>query len=146
MKPIRNKKVLFEYEILDTIVCGTSLLGWEVKSLRAGNANLKSAWVSIKEGEAWMMNCQIVAYSHSQEIMDQARPRKLLLKRREIDKLERQLREQGRTLAVTAMFDKEGKIKTEIALVRGKKQYEKRATIKAREADRRAKSAMKNYR
>lgn len=145
MAQIRNKKAFFDYEILDRVIAGISLLGPEVKSLRAARGSLVGAFISIRDGEAFIKNFHIPKWEFSQESIDPLRDRKLLLKKREILRLQKKLDEQGFTVVPLSVFFKNGYAKAEIALGKGKKQYDKRATIKKRDEDRRIAGKLKKY-
>ena len=121
------------------------LTGTEVKSLRDGKANLKDSYVIIKDAEAFLLNCHISPYSHG-NIMnhDPVRTRKLLLHRKEITRLQGLAAQKGYSLVPLKIYFKESRAKVEIGLVKGKRQYEKRETIKKKEADREIARAMKN--
>lgn len=139
-----NKKAFHDYHVLDKVEAGLQLTGTEVKSLRDGAANLKDAYVTFKNGEAFLFGAHISPYSHgNRENHDPDRTRKLLLHRREIDKLEVQVTEKGLTVVPLRLYFKGGRVKAEIGVVRGKKLYDKRETEKTREADREAAAAMK---
>lgn len=139
-----NKKALHDYFVVQKLEAGIALTGTEVKSLRAGAANLKDSYVLFKDGEAFLFGAHISPYSHGNiENHDPERTRKLLLHRREIEKLHTQVAEKGLTVVPLRLYFKGGKVKTEIAVVRGKKQYDKRETERTREADREAAMAMK---
>jgi SsrA-binding protein len=139
-----NKKALHDYFILQKFEAGLMLTGTEVKSLRDGKANLKDAYVIFKNDEAFLFGAHISPYSHGNlENHEPERTRKLLLHRREIDKLRVQTTEKGMSVVPLRLYFKGSRVKTEIAIVRGKKQYDKRETEKKREADREAASAMK---
>lgn len=142
---IENRRALFEYEVMDTFTAGLMLEGWEVKSLRAGHANLKSAWITIRNSEAWLENCSISPWRFSQEIQPAERSRKLLLHKKEIEKIERKLKEKGHTVIPLKIYDLRGKLKCEIALGKGRKKYEKRQVLKNRATERTARQAMKQF-
>lgn len=132
-----NKKAYHDYTILETYEAGISLVGTEVKSLREGQANLKESYVLVKEGEAVLLNCHISPYSHGNiNNHDPLRTRKLLLHKKEIEKLFGRIREAGLTVVPLKIYFSKGKAKLEIGLAKGKRQYEKRETIKKKEADR----------
>ena len=140
-----NKKALHDYFVLQKLEAGLALTGTEVKSLRDGKANLKDSYVIVKNDEAFLLGLHISPYTHgNRENHDPERTRKLLLHRREIDKLHVQLVEKGLTIVPLRLYFKGGRVKAEIAVVRGKKLYDKRATEKGRELDREAASAMKD--
>ena len=134
----RNKKAFHDYQIIDRYEAGIELLGSEVKSLREGKANLKESFVIVREGEAFLMGMHIAPYSHTGfEGPDPLRKRRLLLHKREIRKLYSSTAEKGCTIVPLELyFDKKGKAKTVIALVKGKRQYDKRDVIKARDMQR----------
>ena len=133
-----NKKARFDYFIEDTFEAGLALQGWEVKSLREGRVQLKESYVIIQNNEAWLLGAHISplasASTHIQP--DPTRTRKLLLHRRELDKLIGAIDRQGYTVVPTAMYWKKGKAKLEIGLAKGKKQHDKRASLKARDWER----------
>lgn len=134
----RNKKAFHDYHIIDRFEAGIELVGSEVKSLREGKANLKESYVNIRDGEAFLTGMHIAPYSHTGfEGHDPLRIRRLLLHKREIKKLYSHTAEKGQTIVPLELyFDKRGKAKTEIALVKGKRQYDKRESIKARDIKR----------
>lgn len=139
-----NKKAFHDYFVLDKVEAGLALTGTEVKSLRDGNANLKDSYVIFKNGEAFLFGAHISPYSHGNlENHDPERTRKLLLHRREIDRLTTQVTEKGLSVVPLRLYFKYGRVKAEIAVVRGKKLYDKRETEKTKEADREAAAAMK---
>ena len=139
-----NKKAFHDYFILQKAEAGVSLTGTEVKSLRDGKANIKDSYVIFKDGEAFLFNAHISPYSHGNLQNHEAeRSRKLLLHRREIEKLREQVVEKGLTVVPLRLYFKGGKVKVEIAVVRGKKLYDKRETEKRREADRETAAAKK---
>lgn len=130
-----NKKARHDYFIEDRYEAGLVLEGWEVKSLRAGRANLTESYVIVKDGEAWLLGATITALptasTHIQP--DPTRTRKLLLHREELDKLIGAVERKGYTLVALSLFWKKGRAKIDIGLARGKKQHDKRATEKERE-------------
>jgi len=139
-----NRKAYHDYFVLQKLEAGIALTGTEVKSLRDGKANLKDSYVNFQHGEAYLFGAHISPYSHgNRENHDPERPRKLLLHRREIDKLLGQVVEKGLTIVPLRLYFKKGKVKTEIAVVRGKKLFDKREAEKRRELDREAAAAMK---
>lgn len=141
----QNKKAYADYFIDETIEAGIVLTGTEVKSLRQGKANLKDSYVIIKDGEAWLLNCHISPYSHGNIFNhDPLRTRKLLLHRREIERLRGKIQQQGYTLIPLKLYFKGPYVKVEIALARGRKKYEKRDIIKKKEAQREIERALKN--
>ena len=133
-----NKKAFHDYTIESTIEAGIMLTGPEVKSLRAGRANLRDGYGAIEKEEVWLHNVHISPYSHATHIpADPLRTRKLLLNRREIKKLAGKVVEKGFALIpLKIYFIANGKVKIELALARGKKQYDKRADLKKKQSDR----------
>ncbi len=132
-----NRKAKFNYQLMETLEAGLSLLGSEIKSARTGNAQLRDAFVEPINNELWLQNAHIAPYkmSHSQN-HDPMRPRKLLLHRREINKLIIKTREAGLTIIPTKMYLRHGRAKIEIAVARGKRKYDKRQSIAEREMKR----------
>jgi SsrA-binding protein len=142
-----NKKALHEYFVVQKLESGLVLTGTEVKALRDGRANLKDAYVIFKDGEAYLFGLHISPYSHGNiQNHDPERTRKLLLHRRELEKLHTQTAEKGLTVVPLRLYFKGARVKAEIAVVRGKKQYDKRDTERTRELDREAAAAMKERR
>jgi SsrA-binding protein len=132
-----NRKASFEYHLSDKFEAGISLKGSEIKSIRAGQVSLKEAYVQISDGEAWLHNAHIAPYdAASKQNHEPRRPRKLLLHRRELDRLAGKVREKGFTIIPTRMYLSKGRAKLEIALARGKRKYDKRKVIAEREARR----------
>jgi SsrA-binding protein len=133
-----NKKAFHDYTIESTIEAGIMLTGPEVKSLRAGRANLRDGYGAIEKNEVWLHNVHISPYFHATNIpADPLRTRKLLLNRREIKKLAGKVVEKGFALIpLKIYFIANGKVKIELALARGKKQYDKRADLKKKQSDR----------
>ena len=139
-----NKKALHDYFVLQKLEAGIELTGTEVKSLRDGKANLKDSYVLIERGEAYLQGAHISPYSHGNlQNHDPERRRRLLLHKREIEKLHEQIQEKGLTVVPLRLYFKSGRVKIEIAVVRGKKLYDKRETEKRREQEREAAAAMK---
>jgi SsrA-binding protein len=143
-----NKKAFFNYEILEKLEAGISLLGSEVKSIREGRVSLKESFADIKEGEVYLLNCHISPYEAANRFNhDPLRPRKLLLHRQEIKRLTGKIKEKGLTLIPTRIYlNDKGKVKVEIALARGKRAYEKKEAIKARDLERELRAEMKRWR
>lgn len=132
-----NRKARFNYEILDTYEAGIALLGSEVKSLRAAQVQLKDSFASIRDGEVWLENAHISPYSFADMGgHDPERPRKLLLHRREIDRLFGRIREEGLTLVPLQIYFADGKAKVEIGLAKGKRAHDKRRAIVDRQQKR----------
>jgi SsrA-binding protein len=126
---LNNRQAYHEYHINDKYEAGAALVGTEVKSIMAGRIQLKESFVQIKDGEVWLLNAHISHYSHGNiNNHDPVRPRKLLLHRREIEKLEKETTQKGMTLVVTSIYWKNGRIKFEVGVAKGKKLYDKRET------------------
>jgi len=139
-----NKKAYHDYFIVQKFEAGIVLTGTEMKSLRAGRANLKDAYVLLKNEEAYLFGAHISPYSHGNlQNHDPERTRKLLLHRKELSKLYSETAEKGLTVVPLRLYFKGSRVKAEIAVVRGKKQYDKRDTARTRELDREAAQAMK---
>ncbi len=139
-----NRRARHDYEILDTVEAGIALLGPEVKSLRDGKANLSDAYASVRRGEIFLHNCHISPYAPATRANpDPRRERKLLLHRSEIAKLDSRVRERGLTLVPLALYFKDGRAKVELALARGKAQYDKRQALRRKEDDREARRALR---
>lgn len=142
-----NRKAYHDYFIEETHEAGISLLGTEVKSLREGKANLKDSYAVIKGNEVFLLNCHISPYSHGNiQNHDPLRTRKLLLHRKEIDRLWGKLYEKGFTLVPLKIYFKKGKAKVEIGLAKGKRKYEKRESIKEKEAKREIERHLRKHR
>ncbi|GAA2726320.1 MULTISPECIES: SsrA-binding protein SmpB [Streptomyces] len=147
----QNKKARHDYHLLTTYECGLVLTGTEVKSLRQGRASLVDGFVHIDGGEAWLHNVHVPEYSQGTWTNHSARrKRKLLLHRAEIDKLASKADETGHTIVPLSLYFKDGRAKVEIALAKGKKEYDKRQTLREkqdrREADRAIASARRRQR
>ncbi|WP_225071885.1 SsrA-binding protein SmpB [Desulfuromonas sp. CSMB_57] len=142
---VNNKKAFHDYFIDEVFEAGMVLLGTEVKSLRLGKANLKDAFCRIKDGEVFVNNLHISPYEFgNRENHDPTRVRKLLLNRAEIDKMTRKVEERGFSLIPTKLYFKEGRVKMEIGLARGKKLHDKRETLKGKEAEREMARALRD--
>lgn len=135
---IKNKRAYFEYEILDKLIAGIVLTGTEIKSVREGKVSLAEAYCLFVKDELWIKNMHIAEYSSGGRYNhDMKRTRKLLLNRKELNKLHTKVKERGFTIVPLQMFLTErGLAKVEIGLVRGKKQYDKRASIKEKDQKR----------
>lgn len=140
-----NKTVSHDYLILETFEAGLALVGSEVKSVRDGRISLKESFAEVRDGEVFLVKCHISPYEAANIFNhDPLRERKLLLHRREIRRLTGKTQERGLTLVPTkVLINDRGKIKLELALVRGKRQYEKREAIKKRDADREIRAEIK---
>lgn len=145
-KRITNRRARHDYELGDSLVVGLELTGAEAKSLRMGHGHLRGAYVTVKDGELYLINATIAGSSGINiEESDQTRARKLLAKRREIKALIA-AKQQGRTIVPLEMLTHGRYIKLRLAAGKGRKQYDKRQTIKRREDDRRAQAALKAHR
>jgi SsrA-binding protein len=144
---VTNRAALHEYHVLDRYEAGVALVGTEVKSVRAGQIQLKDSYVAVRDGEAWLMNAHISPYSFGNRLNHEpVRTRKLLLHRREIERLEKETATKGMTLVVTRVYLKGGRVKFEIGVARGKKLYDKRETEMRRTIERETRARMKNAR
>lgn len=140
-----NRRARFNYAISETYEAGIVLLGSEVKSLRAGHADLKDSYASVRGGEMWLVGMRISPYEYARDGgHDPERERKLLLHQREIDKIGSNLAEKGLTLLPMSLYFKDGKVKVELGLGKGKAQRDKRETLKRRQADREMERAMRH--
>jgi SsrA-binding protein len=141
----QNKKAHHDYFIEETYEAGIALVGTEVKSLRLGKGNLKDSYVQIEEGEAFLHHTHISPYPYGHQFNhDPERVRKLLLHKREIRRLMGKTQERGYTLVPLKMYLKNGKVKIELGLAKGKSLYDKRETLKKRSADREIEKVMKD--
>ena len=136
MDLVVNKFPRASYEILETFETGIVLQGWEVKSLRAHHGNLKSSWIKTTGNEMHLIGCGIPAYDFAMGDQIKERPRKLLIHKRELERIEQKAKEKGYTLLPLKIYTKGSLIKCEIALVRGRKKYEKRQVLKERSQER----------
>ena len=144
MIEINNRKAKFDYEIVDTIEAGIALKGTEIKSIRNGNANLKDSYAIVRNGEVFLLNMFVSEYKEGNQFNhDETRTRKLLLHKKEILKLHDKIRLEGFTLVPLKLYFKEDHAKILLGIARGKKQYDKRESIKKRDSMREARAAMK---
>ncbi len=142
-----NRKAYHDYQIEDTYEAGIVLLGTEIKSLREGRANLRDGFAVVRNGEVWLLNVHIAPYAGgNRQNHDPLRERKLLLHRREINRLAGKVREKGWTLVPLRIYLKDNRAKVELGLVHGKREYDKREAIARREADRDIQRALKDRR
>jgi len=142
-----NRKAFHDYHILDTWEAGMVLLGTEVKSIREGRVNLRDSFARVEKGEVWLYNVNISSYSHrGYADHEPLRQRKLLMHRDEIRKLIGKTTEKGMTLVPLRMYFRKGRVKVAIGLAKGKKDYDKRETIKRRETERETRAAVKSRR
>ncbi len=145
---IKNKKAKFEYEILDKYIAGIKLAGTEIKSIREGKASIAESFCEFSNGELFVINMTVQEYSHATHFNHNPKSaRKLLLQRRELRKLEKEVKNSGLTIVPLRLFiNDRGLAKMQIALAKGKKLYDKRETIKERESKRRLDRIQKDYR
>jgi len=144
---IRNRAAFYNYEILESFECGVALVGTEVKSIREGKANLTDAYALVKDGEVWLLNAHVSPYTHgNRQNHEPRRTRKLLMHKAEIERLTGRTVEKGFTLVPTKMYFKNGRVKVEIGLGRGKKLYDKRETEMRKTVDRETRAALKERR
>ena len=143
-----NKKAYFNYEILESLEAGISLVGSEVKSIREGRVSLKESHAEIKGGEVFLLNCHISPYEAANRFNHQPRrERKLLVHRQEIKRWTGKTKEKGLTIVPTKiLLNDKGKVKVEISLGRGKKAYEKREVIRERDREREMRAELKRWR
>lgn len=134
----KNKRATFDYEISDKFEAGMVLQGWEVKSLRAGKVQLSDAFVQLRNGEAWLYGCAVTPMisASTHHTTASQRPKKLLLHRRELARLIGSVERKGFTIVGMRMYWNRGRVKVEIGLAKGKKEFDKRATIKNRDWER----------
>lgn len=134
-----NRRASYEYELGERFEAGIALTGGEIKSIRAGHVDLRDAYVLIRNGEAWLLQAHIGAYALAtgfSAAADERRERKLLLHKKEIAEISRGTEQRGFTTVATRLYLKNGRAKVEIALARGKKQYDKREAVAKRESQR----------
>ena len=141
---IDNRQAFHEFIINEKYEAGAVLEGTEVKSIMAGRIQLKDSYVTVRDGEVWLLNAHISPYSHgNKQNHDPLRIRKLLLHRREIAKLEKETTQKGMTLVVTSLYWKNGRIKFEIGVAKGKKLYDKRETEMKKAVDKETQQQLK---
>jgi len=141
---LTNRQAFHEYHIEDKYEAGAVLQGTEVKSIMAGRIQLKDSYVSVKDGEVWLLNAHISPYSHgNKQNHEPLRVRKLLLHRREIEKLEKETMQKGMTLVITSIYWKNGRIKFEIGVAKGKKLFDKRETQMKKTIDKETRQQLK---
>jgi SsrA-binding protein len=146
MSLIQNKKAYFNYEILEKIEAGIELLGFEVKSLKKGQGSLEGSHITVRGNEVFVINMQIPPYqpANTPKDYDPNRNRRLLLTKKEISELSGEENQKGLTIVPLSVYNKDRKLKLEIAIVRGKKKYDKRETIKKRDVERDIRRTLKN--
>ena len=139
-----NRQALHDYAVEERLEAGLALTGTEVKSIRSGRASLREGFVRVADGEAWLEGVHIAPYEHGTYFNHEpTRPRKLLLHRAEIDDLARRSQAQGYTIVPLRLYFKDGRAKVEVALARGKRQYDKRQALAAADARREMERALR---
>ena len=139
-----NRKAFHDYHVLETWEAGLVLLGTEIKAIREGRVNLRDSFARVDNGEVWLANVHISPYSHTGYAHhEERRQRKLLMHKHEINKLTGLVRERGLTLVPLQLYFKNGRLKTQLALVKGKQAHDKRDAIRKREVDRETRAAVK---
>jgi SsrA-binding protein len=141
----RNRRAGHDYFLEDRLEAGLVLVGSEIKSIRQGKVSLQDGYVEARQGELWLLNVHIAAYEQAGIYgrVDPMRPRKLLMHRKQIRELNARMRERGYTVVPTMVYLKDGRAKVEIALAKGKRQYDKRETIAKRDSEREVRQALK---
>jgi SsrA-binding protein len=141
-----NRKARHDYEILDTYEAGLVLTGSEIKSIRAGHVNLREGFVQVRGNELWLLNTHIATYDQAGQFgHDPLRPRKLLLHRKEINRIAARVQEKGLTIVPTMLYLTRGLAKVEIALARGKRQYDKRESLRRRDSQRQIERTLREH-
>lgn len=141
---VTNRAAFHEYHILDKYEAGAVLQGTEVKSIMDGRIQLKESYVSVRDGEIWLFNAHVSPYSHgNRENHEPLRTRKLLLHRREIERLEKEIMQKGMTLVITRIYLKNRRIKFEIGVAKGKKLYDKREDLKTKTIEKETRTQLK---
>lgn len=141
---VTNRAAFHDYHILDKYEAGVVLQGTEVKSIMDGRIQLKESYVSVRDGEIWLFNAHVSPYSHgNRENHEPLRTRKLLLHKREIERLEKEIMQKGMTLVITRIYWKNGRIKFEIGVAKGKKLYDKREDLKSRTIEKETRAQLK---
>lgn len=143
----QNRRARHEYDVLDTFECGIALKGGEVKSLRAGQVSLQDAYARVERGELWLFGVRIAPYEHSSGFgrVEPDRVRKLLMHRGQIDELQGKVAQQSLTLVPLSMYFKDGRAKLELALARGRRLYDKRHALAAKDAERETARVIRAY-
>ncbi|MBI2476485.1 MAG: SsrA-binding protein SmpB [Candidatus Taylorbacteria bacterium] len=144
---IHNKKAAFDYELLEKFTAGVELFGFEVKALRRKQGSLEGAYVTVRGGEAYLMHATVPPFQpgNTPKDYDPTRNRRLLLTKKEIARLASHESQKGLTIVPVSVYNSGRKLKVEIAIARGKKKFDKRETLKKREASREIERTLKNY-
>jgi len=144
---VENRRARYDYQLLERYEAGVVLTGTEVKSLRDGRATMGQAYAEVRDGEVWLLGAEIAIYDQGNRANHEpTRPRKLLLHRRQIDSLYGTVREKGLTIVPTRLYFKDGRVKVELAVARGKEQRDKRRDVADRDAKRQMERALKSRR
>ena len=135
---VLNRKARYEYAVIEEFTAGMVLFGSEVKSIRSGNVTLSESFIFIKDGEVWIKNMHVAKYkqSHKLEVHDESRDKKLLLNKKEIERISKKVIDKGTTIIPLGIFISNNKLKMKIAVAKGKKDYDKRNSIKERDLKR----------
>lgn len=135
---VLNRKSRYEYTVIEEFTAGMVLFGSEVKSIRSGNVTLSESFIFIKDGEVWIKNMHVAKYkqSHKLEVHDESRDKKLLLNKKEIERISKKVIDKGITIIPLGIFISNNKLKMKIAVAKGKKDYDKRNSIKERDLKR----------
>jgi SsrA-binding protein len=135
---VLNRKARYEYAVIEEFTAGMVLFGSEVKSIRSGNVTLSESFIFIKDGEVWIKNMHVAKYkqSHKLEVHDESRDKKLLLNKKEIERISKKVIDKGTTIIPLGIFISNNKLKMKIAVAKGKKNWDKRETIKERDLKR----------
>ena len=138
---VKNRRAFHDYEIVEKFEAGISLLGPEIKSIRQGTASINEAYASFKKGEMWLLDMHIPEYEHRGYVTHEPRrPRKLLLKKRELKKIDATVARQGLTIVPLMLYFVRGRLKVEIGIARGRKRHDKREAMKEKEARKEARA------
>lgn len=144
---VTNRRALHDYEVLEAFEAGIVLLGTEIKSIRDHGASLQEAYIKVLKNELWLVGCSIAPYRYGNvHNHEEKRDRKLLMHKREIEKLRTAVQEKGLTIIALSFYLKKGKVKVKIAIAKGKKAIDKRADIKAKDEKRHLQQAIKQFR
>ncbi|HWC11389.1 MAG TPA: SsrA-binding protein SmpB [Acidimicrobiales bacterium] len=135
-----NRRARHDYDVLETLEAGIALVGTEVKSLRAGQVQLKDAYAKVEDGELWLLNAHVAPYGQADGFggHDPERRRKLLVHREEVDELAERSQQQSLSIVPLSVYFKDGRVKVELAVARGRRRYDKRSVIAERDAQREA--------
>jgi SsrA-binding protein len=139
-----NRRARHDYDVLETLEAGIALVGTEVKSLRAGQVQLKDAYAKVEGGELWLLNAHVAPYGQADGFggHDPERPRKLLVHREEVEELAEQTQQRALSIVPLSLYFKDGRVKVELAVARGRRRYDKRQAIAERDAQREADRAV----